>query len=421
MEQYIEEVVKKKRKEKQVQEFSKKKLIFDLVTQFVETKHLIAYGGIALNNILPKSKKIYGKYDVPDYDCLSYKAKEHSIELVNLLYENGIEYTEVRPAVHEGTFKVFANFVAVADFTQISEKLFLRLTKMSEDERQIHKANDNPRLTIVPLHIIKHYLLKEFARPEGSIYRWRKLIERYKRLEDAYYPEPLKENTITAKKGTYTDNPHLEKLINDLDDVIRLRQFPLVGSHAIKILTGKFARVDEFFSVFDILAKNPHETYKNIFSFIEYDHQEIKIIVSKRFYHPEILPRRIRVFAKVRGQKELFKLMTIIDTETNCYSTIKRNGYLLGSPFTILQLLYAYMIIYRVYEEPRISEYVQMMINTLEYHIKMKAVMQELFSTECYGHEKTLDTIRRERWNGPNKIYLYRPQGRSRRRTARAS
>lgn len=406
---YIDEIVKNKKRERNITEHAKRNAIFKIVTNFIEKKHLITYGGIALNNILPQGKKIYGKYDTPDYDCLSYKAREHAIELADTLFEHGIEYTEVRPALHNGTYKVFANFIPVADITEVSEKLFITLAKMSEEQRGILKANDNPKLIVVPLHLIKHYILKEFSRPEGSLYRWKKLIDRYHKLEKVYYSTPLKVDIITETKGIYSNDPDINKLIKDLGEVIRLRKYPIVGSHAIKLITGTFCRQDDFFSVYEILAKDPEKTCKNIFSFLDYDKKKIKVIVSKRFYHPEILPGRLRVFLKIKGVSKLFKLMTIIDTETSCYSTIKRQGYSVGSPFTILQFLYAYWIIYKVYEEPPISEHVQKMINTLEYHVKKKIPLREMFSTECFGHEKTIDTLRKEKWSGPNKLYIYRP------------
>jgi hypothetical protein len=111
----------------------------------------------------------------------------------------------------------------------------------------------------------------------------------------------------------------------------------------------------------------------------------------------------------VKGESKPFKLMTIIDTNKGCYSTIEKRGYTLGSPYTILQYLYAYWIIYSVYESPATSEMVQKMISTLEDYIKNKATLKDLYTTECYGTEARMENVRITRWNDKGRTYLYRP------------
>lgn len=43
--------------------------IFNIVETFIKNKKLICYGGIAINNILPKKEQFYDiNLDYPDYD-----------------------------------------------------------------------------------------------------------------------------------------------------------------------------------------------------------------------------------------------------------------------------------------------------------------------------------------------------------------
>ena len=64
---------------------------------------------------------------------------------------------------------------------------------------------------------------------------------------------------------------------------------------------------------------------------------------------------------------------------------------------------------YKIYEKPKISNMVQLMINTLEKYIKTSSKLSERFSLKCFGHEKTLFSMKREKWNESNKRYIYRP------------
>ena len=92
---------------------------------FLKKKKLLCYGGTAINNILPKYAQFYNKeYEVPDYDFYSHDALIHAKELADLYHAAGYEHVEAKSGVHEGTFKVFVNFIPMADITSLHKELF---------------------------------------------------------------------------------------------------------------------------------------------------------------------------------------------------------------------------------------------------------------------------------------------------------
>jgi hypothetical protein len=408
----LERIIHQKEEEEEKKSFEEKKRIQDIIRQFIADNNLIMYGGVALNSILPKKYKFYGPKDFPDYDCLSSSAKKHAIDLANIFASKGFEYTEVRNAIHDHTFKVYVNFVSVADFTQVSQKFFYQMLRLSETQNM--SKNHDPRVNVAPLFLLKHFILKELARPEGSYHRWTKVYERSKQLDKMM--KFKKTEDVTSMPMYYPLDDDTKAIFKDTLEVLKLHKLPLVGNFGLGVLLGKntkdkisCCKVDEFFSAFEVLSNDPQETLETITKFVKFDTSKYEIVTSKRFFYHEILPKRLRVYLKEKGQKKVIKLMTIIHTDDNCYSYMVKSGITIGSPFTILQMLYAYWLVYYVYEDPKIPKNILSMISALEDYIKTIS-MNEKFILNCFGHEKTMMNVKRERWQDNKKTFLYRPK-----------
>ena len=101
------------------------KEIISIVEDFLIKTKCVCYGGTAINNILPKSSQFYDKtLELPDYDFFSDKALEHSKMLADIYYKKGFTSVEAKSGVHHGTYKVFVNYIPVADITQLHPDLF---------------------------------------------------------------------------------------------------------------------------------------------------------------------------------------------------------------------------------------------------------------------------------------------------------
>ena len=106
------------------------KRIIGIVENFIRQKQLICYGGTAINNILPKQDQFYNTdVEIPDYDFYSSNALTNAKELVDTYIKEGFVEVEAKSGQHYGTFKVFVNFIPVADITMMPKELFNAIKK----------------------------------------------------------------------------------------------------------------------------------------------------------------------------------------------------------------------------------------------------------------------------------------------------
>lgn len=218
--------------------------MLSIVVNFIKEKNLVCYGGQAINNILPKKKQFYKNTDIPDYDFFSDNAERDAIELANIFYKMGFKHIEVKEAVHEGTFKVFVDFNAVADVTFIPKSLFIKFQKDSIEKEGIKYAST--KVLLMGLFI-------ELSRPHGDVSRWEKLYKRLLLLIEHYPvdPEDMKDcylNTIVhwdlppceitgeyPIQGAVYVNRYIEKYINEdsyhlLDKKDQTNYFKIISS-----------------------------------------------------------------------------------------------------------------------------------------------------------------------------------------------
>ena len=121
-----------KLKGKEKMESQELKKIINIVEKFLRVKGLICYGGTAINNILPVQDQFYDKnVEIPDYDFFSTTPLEDAKELADIYFKAGFEEVEAKAGIHYGTFKVFVNFIPVADITLLSSELFKNLKRES--------------------------------------------------------------------------------------------------------------------------------------------------------------------------------------------------------------------------------------------------------------------------------------------------
>ena len=144
--------------------------IFDIIQKFITKNNAILYGGLALNLLLPLKMRFYDKSTLPDFDCFMRKADDKSIELVDSLVQNGFEYTEVKHAIHEGTYKVFSNFESVADITSLNP---IEHNLMMHNCQEV-KYNSG-WIKVASTDYLKAMAYKELSLPVTAHFRWTKV------------------------------------------------------------------------------------------------------------------------------------------------------------------------------------------------------------------------------------------------------
>ena len=155
------------------------KKMIEIVEDFLIKKKLICYGGTAINNILPKEAQFYDKnYEIPDYDFFSHNALDDTKELADIFYKAGYLDVEAKSGVHGGTYKVFVNFIPMADITYIHKDLFQTLQKQAIKVAGIYYT---------PPDFLRMGMYLELSRPAGDISRWEKVLKRLNLLNE-YHP-----------------------------------------------------------------------------------------------------------------------------------------------------------------------------------------------------------------------------------------
>lgn len=172
----------------------------DIVEDFLREKGRPCYGGMAINAHLPKPAQFYDLTQVlPDYDFFSAEAEADAHELKRRMAQEGLPAPAVRPGMHEGTFKVYVDYTAVADCTQIPGWLYKVLAKRSLVAQGIHYTDAN---------FLRMNMYLELSRPRGEVERWSKVYKRLLLLNKFSPPKAChvhgtKENTIKMKKAVY--------------------------------------------------------------------------------------------------------------------------------------------------------------------------------------------------------------------------
>ena len=187
-------------------------LILNEVENFIIKNKFICYGGTAINNILPKDKQFYNyEIDIPDYDFFSTNALEDAKKLCNILSYHNVYHIEGKSAFFYGTYKVFVNFVPIADITQIDEVFYKNLLRNSI------KVN---KILYTPPDFLRMSLHQELARPLGDVNRWEKIYNRMNLL-NIYFPvkirkKKMNDTIINLKNKTFIS------IYNELENVLIL-------------------------------------------------------------------------------------------------------------------------------------------------------------------------------------------------------
>ena len=146
------------------------KRMISILENFMKLKGVVAYGGTAINALLPKHDQFYNKdVEIPDYDFYSPNALNDAKDLVDLYIKEGFVEVEGKSGQHHGTYKVFVNFIPIADITYLPKELFNAIRKDAVRVGGILYA---------PPNLLRMGMYLELSRPAGDVSRWEKVLKR---------------------------------------------------------------------------------------------------------------------------------------------------------------------------------------------------------------------------------------------------
>jgi hypothetical protein len=331
-----------------------------VVKNFLKTHPVLCYGGTAINNLLPKEDQFYNpEEDVPDYDFFSKTPQAHSVIIANQLRAKGVTSVEVKPGMHLGTFKVFADFTGVADITQLDDEIFDRLWEQAETRAGIH---------YVPVNFLRMSMYLELSRPHGDVSRWEKVYSRLQLLNKAH-PTTCNKN-ITKHREELTDEQQKGVL-----KLLKNEPVVLLSVSAAEIHLGK-----KWTTPIGLLAER--ETIERLT-------KGEKVEVNEE---NDILPRRTYVMNE-DGTKSLFRFYET----TACHSYHEmENGVRVASIPTALQFFFAYL--YSGAQEENVASVLCIAQRLVDVaNSKAKRRFEILTPKECIGVQESFVEMKRSK------------------------
>jgi len=366
--------------------------IIKILEDFMRKKKVVCYGGTAINNILPENDQFYDKdVEIPDYDFFSSKALEHSKELANIYAKHGYSEIEVRSGVHKETYKLFIDFIPIADITQFEPKTFKLLLKNSIRKEGIYYA---------PPDYLRLQTYNELSRPDGDVSRWEKIYKRLILLNKHY---PFKENPKCSQVNfmrDFTGNPELnESLYSIVKDTMINEGVVFIGGYASS-LYGRHMPEEQKKQLqhvpdFDVLAEDP---------------KAVAFIVKEKLEDAGFKNVKILTKPPVGNEIIMVHYEIKVDDDTLCfiykpygcysYNTIQLNKKTVKVATIETMLLYLLAFLYAdrpYYDHERIICMAQYLINVqAKNRLEQKGLLKR-FNTNCYGNEKTIIEIRSEK------------------------
>jgi hypothetical protein len=366
------------------------KKIIGIVENFIRRKKVICYGGTAINNILPKADQFYNtEIEIPDYDFFSFNALNDSKELTDDYVKAGFLEVEAKSGQHKGTYKVFVNFIPVADITFLHKEIYKSVRK---------EAIKVDGILYAPPNYLRMSMYLELSRPAGDVSRWEKVLKRLTLLNKNY---PLK------SKHCDDIEPFQREMINkeDEDKIFEITRNSFInqgvvffGGYAISLylqymprhLHKKLEKIPDF----DVLSEDPKKTAEILRERLkDAGYKTVKIIKRKEI--GEIVAPHYQIMVGADTIAFIYKPIA-------CHSyniiAVDREKVKIATIDTMLSFYLAFLYSDRnYYDSERIVCMAQFLFEVQQKNRLQQKGLLRRFSISCYGHQETVEEMRAEK------------------------
>ena len=367
-----------------------------IVEKFLIKKKCICYGGTAINNILPKHAQFYNKdIEVPDYDFFSPNALIHAKELADIFFKAGYQDVEAKSGVHLGTYKVFVNFIPMADITEMNIHLFRSVLKEAIEINGIHYA---------PANYLRMNMYIELSRPKGDVSRWEKVLKRLNLLNE-YYPlgsESIDCQTVDFQRKMDSLETETEKIYFVTRDTFIEQEVIFFGGFASslysKYMPEETKHLVKSIPDFDVLCEDPELCASILKHKLESQSLLEKVYIIKHTAIDEIIPKHL----EIRVGKEI---IAFIYEPIACHNyniiplSVKEETKIrVATIDTMLSFYLAFLYANKeYYYKDRILCIAKFLFEVEQKNRLEQKGLLKRFSIECYGKSSTIENIRAEK------------------------
>jgi hypothetical protein len=362
------------------------KKIISVVETFLRNKKLICYGGTAINNILPKQDQFYNKdIEIPDYDFYSFNALKDAKELVDLYVKDGFIEVEAKSGQHHGTYKVFVNFIPVADISYMPKELF---KEIKVDSIKISG------ILYAPPNLLRMGMYLELSRPSGDVSRWEKVLKRLILLNKHYPLTGQHCDTLKFQRKMANDEQS-DQIYDTVQHTLIDQGVVFFGGYAMslysKYMPTKIRRYLEKIPDFDVLSEEPLLTAQIVKERLtDIGVKDVKII--KRPGIGEIIAPNYEI--KVNNDTVLFIYEPLA---CHSYNIVKESGYSvnIATIDTMLSFYLAFLYVNRpYYDKARILCMATYLFEVQEKNRLSQKGLLKRFNINCIGHQETIEEMR---------------------------
>ena len=378
------------------------KQIIQIVEDFIKAKSLICYGGTAINNILPAEDQFYNKEaEIPDYDFYSTDALDHAKELANIYYKKGFTDVEAKSGQHHGTFKVYVNYMPIADITDLPKGIYNSLKK---------DAIRVSGILYTPPNYLRMAMYLELSRPAGDTSRWEKVMKRLTVLNKHYPITDFNCDEVEFQRGisdgfenkdkehdTNSDKKEETEIYDNVRNTFVNQGVVFFGGYAISLysqympknLRHKFKKVADF----DVLSNEPETTAEIVKERLkDIGVNNTKIIKMEPI--GEIIP----VHYEVRIGKET---IAFIYKPIACHSYNVLNIGGQKVKIATIDTMLSFYLAFLYADKPYYNEFLDRILCMSKFlfdvqqknRLEQKGLLRR-FSITCYGHQESLEEMR---------------------------
>jgi hypothetical protein len=362
--------------------------IIFILEDFLKRKGLICYGGQAINQELPEKDRFYNKdVEIPDYDFYSPHAMDDAKELADIYFAKGYDEVECKAGQHYGTYKVYVNFIPIADVTYLPMELFQTIKKTSLRIAGILYA---------PPNFLKMAMYLELSRPVGDTTRWEKVAKRLALLNKYYPITKINCNKVSFQRHIETKYKSREE---EIFEVVRRtlidHNVVFFGGYGISFYSqympkNEQKKVEEI-ADFDVIARDP-KTLAEIIKERLHDIDVKEVEIVKRPPLGEVVPEQTEIRV---GNEPIAVLYPPIACHSFNSINVKGDKINIATIDTMLSFYLAFMYSNKpYYDTDRIICMARFLYDVQQKNKLAQKGLLRRFTITCFGHQDTLEEIR---------------------------
>jgi len=356
-----------------------------VVEEFLRKSGRVCYGGQAINAHLPTKLKFYDEeHDVPDFDFFTPNGEKDVNDIVLALQKDGFTDISEKDGIHEGTRKIYVNFVPIADVTHLPLDLYKKYAKNSISVAGIRYVGDD---------VLRMMMFLELSRPRGQIDRWMKVFERLTLLNTA---KPIKRCTERTPRINNIPPKVRQKLLEYL-----IQEKRVLAGAEIGFIYRSYADPNPPSMTWFLYSGGPLLFFSPN---LEKDTEAIQEIlgpkgltIQRKDGYEEYIPSRV----VIRKNRQIVAYL-IDETSCNSYNDVPIENGGMARMASLETLIYLYLMLGLITDETKTLGVSLLCLAQRYVELLNKIRLSRysrfpLFSIKCSGHQKTIRSLRRER------------------------